>query len=377
MSGLICPHQPSCPGCPRLSTPGLPPQPLAELTVLAEKAGIPPPSSYPSPRAGFRRRARLAIRGRADAPKLGIFEAGTHRAVHIPRCLVHHPVLNRVAAAVRDTLARHRVPTYSDNQHAGIARYLQLVLERGSDRAQVTLVTNGASPSGLESLFADLPKAIGSDLHSLWWNGNPERTNTILGPHFNHYCGEPHVTDLSGKARVFYPPHAFGQSNLDLAMALAARVRELASGAERVTEYYAGVGAIGLGLAASVRELRLNELGEGSLLGLERGIAALPEEQRLRTSIHSGSAGQHAALVADSDVVIADPPRKGLDRELTAALLAHPPSRFIYVSCDIDSFLRDAATLRQRLKLSELAAYDLFPHTQHLETLAVFERSPS
>lgn len=373
MSGLICPHQPSCPGCPRLATPGLAPEPLARLRALAVQAGIAPPLVRPSPPTGFRRRARLAIRGRADAPKLGIFEAGTHRAVHIPRCLVHHPVLNRVAASVRDVLATHRIPTYSDANHAGTARYLQLVLERESERAQITLVTNGSTPAGLEPLFSDLQSRLGADLHSLWWNGNPERTNTILGPHFSHLCGEPQVSDRSGNARVFYPPHAFGQSNLDLAMQLAAHVRELAAGAARITEYYAGVGAIGLGLAEGARELHLNELGEGSLAGLALGVAALPAEQQARVRVHAGSAGSHAALVAQSDLVIADPPRKGLDPALTSALNTTPPARFIYVSCDIDSFLRDVELLQASLSVTQLEAYDLFPHTEHIETLAVFE----
>jgi 23S rRNA (uracil1939-C5)-methyltransferase len=375
MTALQCPHQPSCPGCPRLSTPGPPPGPLARLQALAARSGIAAPVVHPSPPTAFRWRARLAIRGRADAPKLGIFELGTHRAVHIPRCLVHHPVINRVAAKVRDTLARHRVPTYSDAAHAGIARYVQIVVERETERAQVMLVTNGNSPSELTPLFDDLESALALDLQGLWWNGNPERTNSILGPHFQHLHGEPNVVDRSGEARVFYPPGAFGQSNLDLAMQLAARVRELARPAERVTEFYAGVGAIGLGLAASAAALDMNELGEGSLEGLRLGVAALPEAARAKVKLHPGAASSHTALVTQSDFVIADPPRKGLDLELRRALIGAPPARFCYVSCDIDSFERDSAELLAAFRLVSLEAYDLFPHTEHLETLASFERS--
>jgi 23S rRNA (uracil1939-C5)-methyltransferase len=373
MSALICPHQPSCPGCPRLSAPGLPPEPLARLEALAARVGIAPPQLHASPPTAFRRRARLAIRGRADAPKLGIFEAGSHRAVHIPRCLVHHPVVNRAAAQVRDSLARHRIPTYSDAAHAGVARYVQIVVERDTDRAQVTLVTNGTTPEGLSPLFADLQSSL-SDLHSLWWNGNPERSNTILGPHWQHLYGPPHVSDRSADAQIFYPPSAFGQSNLELAMELAEQVRRLARPGERITEYYAGVGAIGLGLANVASSLRLNELGEGSLSGLKSGIAALPAALHPRVSVYPGSAGAEAALVTDSDFVIADPPRKGLDPELLSALVTTPPLRFAYVSCDVTSFERDAAALLAAFRLSSLAAYDLFPHTEHLETLALFER---
>jgi 23S rRNA (uracil1939-C5)-methyltransferase len=373
MTALICPHQPSCPGCPRLALGGLPAEAMARLTALAERAGIAPPQAHVSPPTGFRYRARLAIRGREGAPKLGIFEAGSHRAVHIPRCLVHHPVINRVAAVVRNTLASHRVPTYSDAAHVGLARYLQVVVERGSERAQVTFISNGSSPDALLPFFADLRDALGADLQGLWWNGNPERTNTILGPHWRHLHGEPHVVDHSGDARIFYPPAAFGQSNLELAMQLAASVRELANPGERVTELYCGVGAIGMGLAGSAAALHFNELGEGSLAGLRRGVDLLPLDQRSTVVIHPGPAGAHAGLIAKSDFVIADPPRKGLDPELLRALVAAPPRRFAYVSCDIDSFERDARELSTALGLRSLAAYDLFPHTEHLETVAVFE----
>ena len=374
MTALHCPHQPSCPGCPRLAEAGVPPEPLGRLQALAARSGIAPPVVHPSPPTAFRYRARLAVRGRADAPKLGIFELGTHRAVHIPRCLVHHAVINRVAAKVTSTLARHRIPTYSDAAHAGLARYLQIVVERETERAQVMLVTNSATPSGLSPLFEDLQNTLAEELQGLWWNGNPERTNAILGPHFQHLHGEPHVVDHSAEARVFYPPGAFGQSNLDLAMQLGARVRAFARPGERVTEFYAGVGAIGLGLASSAAALHLNELGEGSLEGLRLGVAALPEAVKTKVQLHAGAASSHAELVQQSDLVIADPPRKGLDLELRRSLIDTPPARFAYVSCDIDSFERDAAELATAFRLVALEAYDLFPHTEHIETLASFER---
>ncbi len=77
------------------------------------------------------------------------------------------------------------------------------------------------------------------------------------------------------------------------------------------------------------------------------------------------------------DVVIADPPRKGLDRALAERLAAEPPTRFIYVSCGLDSFMSDAALLTAsgRLRLAELTAFNLMPYTEHVETVACFDRS--
>ena len=182
------------------------------------------------------------------------------------------------------------------------------------------------------------------------------------------------MLDRSGSARLFYPPSAFGQSHLELAMELAARVRELARPGERVTELYAGVGAIGLGLAETAGSLQLNELGEGSLEGLRLGVAALSEAARSRVQVHAGPASDFTHLIAQSDFVIADPPRKGLDAAVVQALAAAPPARFAYVSCDIDSLERDAPALTDAFRLTGLEVYDLFPHTEHLETLAMFER---
>jgi 23S rRNA (uracil1939-C5)-methyltransferase len=275
---------------------------------------------------------------------------------------------------VRDALAQQRVPTYSDSAHAGLVRYVQIVIERESERAQLTIVTNDTSPAALEPTFASLQGTLGDELLGLWWNGNPERSNTILGPHWAHIAGEAHVVDHCDGARVFYPPGAFGQSNLDLSMQLAARVRRFAGPGERVTEYYAGVGAIGLGLAAHASELHLNEIGEGSLEGLRLGVAALPDDARRRAHVHAGSASDFTHLLADTDFAIADPPRKGLDPALLRALCTTPPKRVAYVSCDVDSFERDARSLTEAFRLTQLEAYDLFPHTEHIETLALFER---
>jgi 23S rRNA (uracil1939-C5)-methyltransferase len=79
---------------------------------------------------------------------------------------------------------------------------------------------------------------------------------------------------------------------------------------------------------------------------------------------------------SDFQMVIADPPRKGLDPELTDHLCNHPPEELVYVSCGLESFLRDATQLtsRGRLRLASLRAFNLMPFTEHVETVARFER---
>src|ERR1700681_565472 len=269
-----CPHRPPCPGCPRFGERGIAPAAHGALESLARVHGLPGVSVISGRTEGFRLRARLAIRGRLGSPKLGLFELGTHRVVHIPNCSVHHPLINRVAAIVRRALVDARVTSYSDAAHLGLARYLQVVVERSSQTAQVVIVANSATAEPVAACLEMIRERLGSELHSLWFNANRERSNIILGPEFLNWCGPASVVERFGGAAVHYPPGAFGQNNLDIAQSIIEHVRAQIPEGARVTEFYAGVGAIGLSVLRQAAEIRMNEVGGHSLQGLELRLAA-------------------------------------------------------------------------------------------------------
>jgi len=372
-----CPHRPPCPGCPRFGERGIAPAARGALDELARAHGLPKLSVISGQTTGFRLRARLAIRGRVGTPKLGLFELGTHRVVHIPHCSVQHPLINRVAAVVRRALVDDGVTSYSDKAHLGVARYVQVVVARSSQTAQVVIVANCATPAPLAACFDLIRERLGPELHSLWFNANGGHSNTILGPEFQHECGPLSVVEDFGGAEVHYPPGAFGQNNLDIAQRIIEYVRSQIPDGARVAEFYAGVGAIGLSVLAQVSEIRMNEISPHSLHGLELGLARLDPATRAKISVISGPAGAAGMAAFDARVVIADPPRKGLDLDLTQYLSEYPPERFMYVSCGLESFLNDVMRLtsRGRLRLAALTAFNLMPFTEHVETVARFERA--
>jgi len=371
-----CPHRPPCPGCPRFGEPGIAATARGVLDELARAHGLPAVAVISGATAGFRHRARLAIRGRLGSPKLGLFEQGNHRVVHIPHCSVHHPLINRVAAVVRRALVETRVTCYSDKAHLGVARYLQVVVESGTQTAQVVMVANSATAEPLAACFDLIRERLGTDLHSLWFNAQCERSNTILGADFQKCCGPASVVERFGGAAVHYPPGAFGQSNLEMARNIVEYVRAQIPEGAQVAEFYAGVGAIGLSLLGRAAEIRMNEISPHSLHGLELGLAELDAADRGRISVLPGPAGAARLAASGAQVVIADPPRKGLDPELCEYLAENPPDRFIYVSCELESLRSDTARLtsRGKLNLAALSAFNLFPFTGHVEAVARFER---
>lgn len=372
-----CPHRPPCTACPRYGDPGIAAAARATLEDFAHAHGLGPPQVIDGPLAAFRSRARLAIRGRVASPKIGLFEQGTHRVVHVPQCRVHHPLINRVAEIARRALIDARVPPYSEATHQGLARYLQVVIERRSQSAQVVIVANSSSVEPLMQALTLIRERLGDEMHSLWFNAHCERSNAILGPTFEHIAGAESVVECFGGANVHYPPGAFGQSNLEVAERIIAELRRSVPMASRAAEFYAGVGAIGLSLLEQVQELRLNEVSSQSLQGLQMGLAELDAHLRRRVTVSAGPAFTAIESAAKADVVIVDPPRKGLDEPLAQHLAAHPPQTLLYVSCNLQSLVRDATRLLAvgHLRLVALTAFNLMPYTDHVETLARFERS--
>jgi tRNA/tmRNA/rRNA uracil-C5-methylase (TrmA/RlmC/RlmD family) len=374
-----CPHRPPCGGCPRYGESGLAPPTLVALQALARQHGLPDVPVVSGATIGFRLRARLAIRGRPGSPRIGLFEPGTHRVVHVPHCSIHHPLINRVAAVVRRALVDTGITTYSEGSQRGVARYLQVVVERSSQRAQVVLVANSPTVEPLAGCLELIRERLGDELHSLWFNRQSEPTNAILGPHFEHWCGPASVVEHFGGAAVHYPPGAFGQNNLDIAERIVDQLRAWVPSGARVMEFYAGVGAIGLSLLERVQRISLNEMSHASLEGLALGLAALTAAERDMIEVVPGAAGEVAGqrALSDLDIVIADPPRKGLDHALVRQLIATPPAQFLYVSCGLASLAADTGRLTATgaLRLRELRAYNLMPYTDHVETLARFERA--
>ncbi|HKA14186.1 MAG TPA: hypothetical protein VKH41_04145 [Myxococcota bacterium] len=373
-----CPHRPPCPGCPRYGEPGIAPRARDALSAFAARAGVAAPQVVDASGFASRHRARLMVRGRTRTPKIGLFQEGSHRIVDIPQCRIHHPLINRVAAAVRAVAREAGVAPYAERLHHGALRAIQVVVERRSQSAQLVLVENAAQPGPVAELASPLARALGGALHSLWWNGNPVRGNAILGPAWRHLSGPEVITEEVAGCEIAFPPGAFGQSHPALADRIAERAQRCIPDGARAVEFHAGCGPLGMGLLRRVKTLTFNELSEASLAGLARGIARRPADERARAAVRAGPAADHADLLEQADAALVDPPRSGLEPALLEALCARPPVHLVWVSCGLDAFLAQAAALLDRtpLRLRTLEAYALFPFTEHVETLAHFAQEP-
>ena len=350
---------------------------MQKLLQLAESAGLPEPPLHSTPGQGHRHRARLAVRGRARSPKIGLFQSGSHRIVDTPNCAVHHPRINETAKLLRQAIRQTGVAPYADQPHRGQLRYVQIVVERSTQRVQVVLVGNGED----ESVLGDLPQIfaelMGETLQGLFFNAQPERSNAVLGPSMTKLYGEDAVMERIAGAEVYFPPGAFGQNHLPLFERAVQRILELVPEKSSIAEYYCGVGSIGLPLIEQASSIAFNERSPDGLRGLAHGIAQLPPALRDRASVFAGAAGESLDALSKADLVLVDPPRKGLDAPLREALIKSPPRRLIYLACGLDRLLEDLAQLTAAgdPRLRGIEIFDFFPFTDHLETLVWLDRN--
>lgn len=343
-----CPHFPLCSGC-ELPDPYSPPI-WQEAHDFFVSNGVEPDLVVD----GFsktRMKAKLAIR---KGPSIGLFKKGTHEVLPIPDCLVHHPSINRAAEILREEILRQGVEPYDDASGRGVLRYAQFFVEAKTGRVQLTLVATREIDSFCRSILRH-------DLwHSIWQNIHPKPTNAVFGPVWNCFYGEPFVWQPLGANFFPYHPAAFSQVHFPLFEKMIQRIGGWIEPNQKILELYAGVGAIGLSLPSQALTLvENNPFAHLSFLQMKKDVPYLCIDAKM-------------ADLSGYDVIIVDPPRKGLDPEILPKISS---SMLIYVSCQFSSFKRDANELFQAgWKLKNGAGFLLFPGTNHVEIVAQFTR---
>lgn len=300
-----------------------------------------------------RLKAKLAVR---PGPQIGLFKKQTHDVISIPHCLVHHPSINHAIAVLKEEILRQNIPLYRENPPSGILRYIQLFVERSTGRVQLTLVVT-------QELALFCKSLLKYDLwHSIWLNVHPVASNRVLGDFWQHTYGEPYLWQTLNQIHVPFHPGAFSQTHLSLFEKMLQKIETWVQPNDLILELYAGVGAIGLSVHQKAKQLTLVE---------NNPYAHLSYQQCPKPNIEYCCIDAKEADFTQRDLIIVDPPRKGLDPEVLKKLDAR---RLIYVSCNFASFKRDCELLfAAGWRIREAAGYLLFPGTNHVEILCLFE----
>lgn len=352
LSTIDCPHFGACSGCALAKKVNEPP-------IWTEVKKYFPVDLVTGSIIKWRTKAKLAIRGKSEAPEIGLYRAGSHDVQTISFCQAHHPAINQAVKRLKDGIVAEKISIY--NERTGLLRYAQFFVELATGKVQLVLVVT-QEHSSLERLMKRLETQDG--WHSLWFNVQPARTNQIFGPSWILSSGEKYLEQTLNGMSVLFHPASFAQAHWTLFEKLAAHVVAEVPEQAKLLELYAGSGAIGR-LAAhkcsSVHVAENNPFSHQSFLATENSKDVI---------YHLEDVKESCALVPSADCIIVDPPRKGLDPALLSALESHK-GKLIYVSCDFASFVKDADRLQASgWTLQSGKGYLLFPGTNHVEIVA-------
>jgi 23S rRNA (uracil-5-)-methyltransferase RumA len=375
---ISCPHFPLCSGCTLTMNVETPPI-FDEAKAFFGERKISKVSFYSDKVIGWRYRAKLAIRGTKKRPEIGLFKGGTHEVVPIPFCKVHHPKINRAVTLLRQWIIESELSPYEEKDFTGVLRYAQFVVERSSGKVQLTLVVNQTFSGDLvhwRALLAPLWNNYRDFFHSIWLNFNTSHQNVIFSDAWHIVYGEEELWENFDGVRVCFLPSSFAQANLDLFEQMLRSIQQKVSINAYIAEFYAGVGVIGLFLANEQRKIVCCEIEGSGLHCFEKSRHFLSEAVQKRISFKVGSANDLLDMLNEADTVIVDPPRKGLDTRLLESLKkTQTVKKIVYVSCGWPSFKRDCDTLlKAGWELKEVEGYLLFPGSNHIEIVAVFDR---
>lgn len=324
----------------------------------------------------YRNKAQYPVAVKKGRAYAGFFRAGTHQVVENRRCLILPEESDRVKDAVMDYVNQYRVSVYDEQRHTGLLRHIYVRRGAVSGQILVCLVVNGQAIPRPQALIERLVKIPG--FATLVLSENTKKGNAVLGDTFRTLYGPGYIEDTLCGLNFRLSPRSFYQVNHHQAQRLYQAAISLAgiTKADTVLDLYCGVGTITLAMAAAA----------GRVIGVEVIPQAVEDarDNARRNGIDNaeffcGDAGQ-AALELErqgiqADVIVVDPPRKGLNADTIEALSRFAPRRIVYVSCDPATLARDVALLNEKgYTLQSAQAADLFPRCAHVESIVLLIR---
>lgn len=372
----VCPHAAACPGCPLLDLAY--PAQLAHKTehVRASLARYPelstltPSACVPAARPlGYRTRAKWVAQGGA----LGLYARGSHRVVDVPQCQVIDPLIAEAGTRLRALLGAAPLLEGAD-------------IARVGDQLLVTLIVGSAAAEAeIQSLGARLAVALPSLAGLAYARREPGAVQLLTA---GHQLLEGRA-ELPHRAAPEAPYHyvafgAFLQAHADTARSINSRLMQhtlalhVDGSAPALLELYAGSGALALALAAQGLCVTAVESYAPACERIERAA----REQKLPVTVLQGDAEARTAALAQTgqrfDVVLVNPPRRGLAPRVRQSIAALRPRCVGYVSCKPETLARDLAHFaRLGLHAVEVQPFDMIPQTEQVETLVWLAPAPA
>ena len=324
----------------------------------------------------YRNKAQYPVRKTVDGKsKIGFYAKRSHVVVENEECLIQNEEIDKLSKEIFKLLLLKGFSGYDEQTGNGDIRHI--LIRRGYHTSEIMVVIVINNKDIFEDVrMEEIVNILKENdlIKTIVLNLNSSKTNEILGKDEKIIYGNGYITDYIGKYRYYISSKSFFQVNTIQAEVLYNILKEKLKlkGNEILFDLYSGVGSIGIFLSDSVKQV----------YGIEIEKQAVKMANMNLTLNHVSNAEYIAGSVEDkivefekrnikTNIIVVDPPRKGLDLESIEYIIKFRPKKIGYVSCNPATFARDLKLLSQYYETNVITPVDLFPNSEHIECVTV------
>ena len=308
----------------------------------------------------YRNKVQIPVRDH----KFGFYRKFSNDIVEFDDCKIESKLANSIFNDLKKLLLKNKLDKYF--------RHILIKHGKGTDEIMLGYIVN-TFDIDLDDINRELIDRY-PQIRSIILNLNTKDTNVILGDEEKVLFGRDHIFDIYDGIKVKISLKSFYQVNHEQMIKLYSKIRELADlkGNESVLDLYCGIGTISLFIARYVREVLGVEIVEQAIDNAKDN--AIMNNIENASFICADATKKMDEYIKGKDIVIVDPPRKGISKDLIDSFISLKTQKIIYVSCNPATLNRDLQLLKDHYDISSIQPVDMFPFTTHVECVVCLQR---
>ena len=316
----------------------------------------------------YRNKAQYPIgKDKEGKPVIGVFANRTHEIVPIQKCYIQNEETEKLAKFVFDFIVKNKISIYDEKTGKGLIRHIVTKIGIKTNEIMCIIVINGRKIPNEENLVKEITSNF-KNVETIVKNINTKNTNVILGRENINLYGEGYINDKLGEFTFKISPLSFYQVNPIQAERLYNIGVESAGITKNdvVFDLYCGIGTISLFMAKYAKKVYGIEI-------VEEAIEAAKENANTNNINNTEFIAGDVENILDDlinknniipDIIMVDPPRKGLDNKSVENILKIKPKKLVYISCNPATLVRDLSKLEEIYNINEIKPVDMFPFTR-------------
>ena len=309
-------------------------------------------------------------------PIIGVFAKRTHEIIPIEECLIQNKESQKIAKFVLEFISKNKISIYNEKTRKGLIRHIVTKVGIKSNEIMLIIVINGTKIPKENELVEQVRKEF-KNVKTIIKNVNKKATNVIMGKENINLYGNGYIEDILGDYKFKISPLSFYQVNPIQAEKIYQIGVEAASISKKDTVFdlYCGIGTISIFMAKYAKKVYGIEI-------VEEAIKDAKENAKINhinnTEFISGDVEKTLDELINNkkivpDVIMIDPPRKGIDNKSIENILKVSPNKIVYISCNPATLVRDLAKLEEKYNVKKIKPADMFPYSKHVEVITSLE----